>query len=953
MILVWLIAVPIVAGVVSAGVARWDVRWSRWVALLALLLELIALVVLWIEYGAAGRFSGADPWLIDLRVAWIPQLGISFHLAMDGLSLLMVALTLFLGLASVICSWTEIQERVGLFHFNLMAVLTGIIGVFLAFDLFLFYFFWEVMLVPMFLLVAIWGHENRRYAAIKFFLFTQAGGLAMLAAIVALYFIHGSVTGTYTFDYFDLLKTPMSAHTALLVMLGFFLAFAVKLPAVPFHTWLPDAHTEAPTAGSVILAGLLLKTGGYGLIRFMYPVFPEAAQIFAPVAMTMAVVGILYGAVLAFSQSDLKRLVAYTSISHLGFVLLGVFSGNLLALQGAVVQMIAHGISTGSLFILVGMVQERIHTREMSSMGGFWTGVPRLSGVSLVFALASLGLPGLGNFVGEFLVLLGTYQTNPWMAAVAVIGLVLATIYSVWMMAKVFFGPVTTDWKIADLNVRESALMAVMIGIIVWLGIYPQQVLNSAESALQALRRPAHAKQTWLLGKRPTDRPRFVSSGAAAGLALTFLSALLVTGAAPEQVTSLVIVDRYSLFFIELLSLASLAVIGLSYRYLERRRDNKEEYYVLLLLATLGSAVLVSSTHFASFFIGLEILSVALYALVAYQRAMPIGAEAGIKYLILAAISSAFLLFGMAVIYSQSGTLEFARIVSLKSDTNMALWLLGTAMLVTGLGFKLALVPFHMWAPDVYQGAPAPITAFLATVSKGAVFPLMLRYFVQVDIHHYYSLVLAFSVIAVVSMVVGNLLALLQSNVKRILAYSSIAHLGYLMVAFLASGKLAVAAVSFYLVAYVVTSLGAFGVITVISGADRDADLMEDYRGLSKRHRWLAAGFTAMLLSLAGIPLTAGFVGKFYLVAAGIGSSLWFLVATLIITSVIGLYYYLRIIVAMYSAPIEDVQRPADSASISLADGLTLGCLAVLLIWFGVYPSPLIRVIQSTLTLVR
>lgn len=512
MILVWLIVVPILAGIVSAGVARRNVTWSRWVALVALLLELIAVIVLWIGYGAAGRFNAADPWLVDLRVDWIPQLGIGFHLAMDGLSLLMVVLTLFLGVASVVCSWNEIQERVGLFHFNLMAVLTGVIGVFLAFDLFLFYFFWEVMLVPMFFLVAIWGHENRRYAAIKFFIFTQAGGLAMFVAIVALFFVHASAAGTYTFDYFDLLKTPMSTRAGFLIMLGFFVAFAVKLPAVPFHTWLPDAHTEAPTAGSVILAGLLLKTGGYGLIRFVYPLFPEVVPLFAPIAMTMAVVGIIYGAVLAVAQNDLKRLVAYTSISHLGFVLLAVFSGSYLALQGAVVQMISHGISTGSLFILVGMVQERIHTREMGRMGGLWTAMPRFGGVSLVFALASLGLPGLGNFVGEFLVLLGTYQTYPWMAAIAVIGFVLATIYSLWIVAKVFFGPVIKDWQLPDLNLRESALMAVMIGIIVWLGIYPQPVLSSAGSSLEALRQSTETRQARLLGNSPTGKERFLSS---------------------------------------------------------------------------------------------------------------------------------------------------------------------------------------------------------------------------------------------------------------------------------------------------------------------------------------------------------------------------------------------------------------------------------------------------------
>jgi NADH-quinone oxidoreductase subunit M len=365
--------------------------------------------------------------------------------------------------------------------------------VFLAVDLILFYFFWEIMLVPMYLLIGIWGHENRIYAAIKFFIFTQAGGLAMLAAIIGLYYVHGAGTGTYTFDYFELLGTSMAPTMSLAIMLGFFIAFAVKLPAVPLHVWLADAHTEAPTAGSVILAGLLLKTGGYGLIRFVVPLFPDAAREFAPVAMILGVVGILYGAILAFAQEDFKRLVAYSSVSHLGFVLLGVFALNHLALQGAVVQMISHGITTGALFILVGMLQERIHTRDMNRMGGLWSTVPIMGGITLVFALASLGIPGLGNFVGEFLVLIGTYQADPRMAVPAAAGLVLAAVYCLWMIRRVFSGPKREDWKIPDLSVRELVLTGTMVALIVSLGLYPQPVLSTAAPALKKLESPSQA----------------------------------------------------------------------------------------------------------------------------------------------------------------------------------------------------------------------------------------------------------------------------------------------------------------------------------------------------------------------------------------------------------------------------------------------------------------------------
>src|SRR5690606_37441199 len=322
--------------------------------------------------------------------------------AADGLSLLLLILTFFLGAVSVIVSWREIRDRVGFFHFNLLWVLAGIAGVFVVMDLLLFYFFWEVMLIPMYFLIGIWGHENRRYAAVKFFIFTQASGLMMLLAILGLYFIHGINTGTYTFDYFELLTATFPDATGRWLMLGFMAAFMVKLPVVPFHSWLPDAHSQAPTAGSLILAGLLLKTGAYGMLRFVLPLFPNAAHEFSFLAMALGVFGILYGAVLAYGQTDLKRLVAYTSVSHMGFVILGVFSFNQLALQGVVRQLVAHGLSTGALFILAGSIYERVHTRSITLMGGFWTKTPFLGAVSLVFVMASLGLPGLANFVAEF-----------------------------------------------------------------------------------------------------------------------------------------------------------------------------------------------------------------------------------------------------------------------------------------------------------------------------------------------------------------------------------------------------------------------------------------------------------------------------------------------------------------------------------------------------------------------
>jgi NADH-quinone oxidoreductase subunit M len=487
MILAWLLIIPLLGGVIAWHLDRGDSDWPRWVSLASLFADLVLALALWSgSYRGLARHTGQ--WFAELDLKWIPQLGISFHLAVDGLSLLMVLLTVFLGIMAVVISWTEIGEDVGSFHLNLMLILTGIIGVFLSIDLFLFYFFWELMLIPMYFLISIWGHENRVYASIKFFLFTQLSGLLMLISILGLYFIHGKNTGVYTFDYTQLLGTSMSPVLSFWLMLGFLAAFAVKLPAFPLHTWLPDAHTEAPTAGSVVLAGLLLKTGAYGMLRFALPLFPDASVVVAPWAMALGVAGIIYGAVLAFAQTDLKRLVAYTSVSHMGFVFLGIYSFSGIALQGVVMQMLSHGISTGALFMLVGALQERTHTRDMDRMGGLWTITPRMGGVVLFFALASLGLPGMGNFIAEILVLIGSYRVNVPITVIASVGLVFATVYALWILYRAFHGEQREPWKIKDLSMREMAAMTAMIIVILWLGLYPQPFLDTAQPSLSAVK---------------------------------------------------------------------------------------------------------------------------------------------------------------------------------------------------------------------------------------------------------------------------------------------------------------------------------------------------------------------------------------------------------------------------------------------------------------------------------
>lgn len=479
MILVYLIVV-LLAGAFLAWISgKWNPVLPRIISIGAVSINLLIIILFVLQQNL---FSGN--WLLDYQAEWIPAFGISFHLALDGLSLLMLFLTFFLGIISVIISWKEINTKVGFFHFNLLLILAGIVGVFLSLDLFLFYFFWELMLVPMYFLIGIWGHENRTAASYKFFLYTQASGLLMFIAILAIYFVHGNSTGVYTFDYSQLLGTVMNPATAMIIMLGFLAAFLVKLPVVPLHNWLPDAHTEAPTAGSLILAALLLKTGAYGLLRFIVPLFPAAALLFAPVGMLLGVIGILYGAKLAFAQTDLKRLVAYTSVSHMGFVILGVFSFNEIAYQGVVIQMIAHGISTGALFILVGQLYERIHTRDLNKVGGLWENVPVMGAIGLIFSMASLGLPGLGNFIAELLILIGTFKTNIVMSCFASVGLIAATIYSLRIVQKVFLGKKNYEWKIFDLTIREKIVSASLVIVIVGLGLFPRPVIDVAKPAL-------------------------------------------------------------------------------------------------------------------------------------------------------------------------------------------------------------------------------------------------------------------------------------------------------------------------------------------------------------------------------------------------------------------------------------------------------------------------------------
>lgn len=488
MMLVSLLIILMAGGILAWIFASVNKLISSWIALIALLADLLIVVSVWINSGASFAASDGSQWIASVQYSWIPQFAISFHLAMDGISLVMTALTFFLGIIAVLVSWKTINSRTGFYYFNLLWLLAGITGVFLAMDMMLFYFFWEIMLVPMYFVIAIWGHSKAREAGWKFFLFTQISGLMMLLSILALFFIHGNATQDYTFDYFKLLGTIPGGPVSFWLMAGFLLAFFVKLPVVPFHSWLPDAYTEAPLAGSIIIAALMSKTAAYGLIRFVVPLFPEAAKNFALPALIIGAASILYGAQLAYGQKNLKTLVAYSSLSHMGFILIGVFSFNIIAYQGVLMQMVAHGLSIAALFIISEFIYERTATFDLHVVGGFWRKMPNLGGFTIVFVMASVGLPALANFVAEFLILAGAWQFNVIMSVLATLGLIVSVTYSLLFFQKIFHQKNHSEsWKLQDINPREWLVMGSLTIAIIWLGFFPQSIIRVANPSFEKI----------------------------------------------------------------------------------------------------------------------------------------------------------------------------------------------------------------------------------------------------------------------------------------------------------------------------------------------------------------------------------------------------------------------------------------------------------------------------------
>jgi NADH-quinone oxidoreductase subunit M len=486
-----------------AGAAVLAVLPGRWASIHRASALTVTVATFVLSLGMVAAFESAPGFQLVDRAVWVGALNLQYLLGVDGVSLWLVVMTTFLMPAAILVSW-RLEHQVKYFMVSFLILETAMLGSFLALDLLLFFLFFEALLFPMYLIIGTWGSERRVYAAVKFFLFTMAGSAFLFVGILFLYFRAGSELGQATFAITELSELRLPVATARWLFLAFFVAFAVKVPLFPLHTWLPDAHTEAPTAGSLILAAVLLKVGAYGLIRFNLALFPEGSQYFKVFISILALIGIVYGAVVALIQTDVKRLVAYSSVSHLGFVVLGTFAFTLQGLSGGVLQMVNHGLSTGALFLLVGMLYERLHTRELTRMGGLGATVPVLAGVFLFVALSSIGLPGLNGFVGEFLILVGTFTVNKAFAAIAVTGVVLAAIYLLWAYQRAFHGSPAIaggagehgsagtggnglGGRLLDLNVREHVILAPILAMILLIGLYPNALLKSIEPSVAQL----------------------------------------------------------------------------------------------------------------------------------------------------------------------------------------------------------------------------------------------------------------------------------------------------------------------------------------------------------------------------------------------------------------------------------------------------------------------------------
>ena len=1032
-----IIALPLLGAVFVMCMPRAEATFHRGLGLtFTTTTFLVSLAVLKFFNPKTGDFQ------LVFDVDWIPGLGAHFKTGVDGISVFLVILTTFLMPLTLLGTAKAITKHVREFIAAMLVLEAGMLGAFVALDVFLFYVFWEVMLIPMYLLIGIWGGQRRLYASIKFVIYTMTGSLVMLVAIFYVYVQHAHVTGEYTTDLVALKQVALPHNAQIWCFAAFTLAFAIKVPLFPLHTWLPDAHVEAPTAGSVILAGVMLKFGVYGMLRYSIPLFPHGAQVWAPAMCVLAIIGIIYGALVAFTQDDVKKLVAYSSVSHMGFCVLGVFAMTVWGISGSIYAMLSHGLTTGGLFLGIGVLYERRHTRRLAEYGGVWKQMPVFAGLFLIVTMGSAGLPSLSGFVGEFLTIFGTFNagdllpTPDWipaprlLGALAATGVILGAIYLLFMFQKVFFGKLdkAKNGSLPDLGARELSVFVPLCLAIFALGMFPKPILESMEKSVESMRnelvghvaepdgearyypefKPATAPPTpattppatpptggapdqarrWpMTSFDPTDlgwlvpylilivagmllvlaEAFFTGSGTtASGRAdHTALSGLAVAGSLASALASIVlyrqldehtshamfggmlIADRpgYVLSTMFAITTALTALIAPAHQ--REHGWTMGELYGVLLLAASGCVMLAHANNLVTVFLGIETMSIGTYVMVALRRHSRRGNEAAMKYFLMGAFSTGFLLYGMALLYGATGTLQLDKIAAaIPATANPGLIITGGFLLVVAFGFKVSAVPFHMWAPDAYEGAPTPITGFMAAAIKAAAIAGAIRVFVSAlggGVVPFGSLGWAspMVVIAGITITVGNITAVRQDNIKRMLAYSSIAHAGVLLVGLSAAGlgsPTGVASLVYYIIAYSVATLGAFAVVAYVGSKGRERLHVDDWAGLAAQHPAAALAMTVCLLSFGGMPPTGGFFAKFYIFKSAMdvhdGQLLW-LVIIGVVNSAISIYYYLRIVTAMYFREANQPFSPTKSGGLLFV----IAVMPLLVLELGIMPG--------------
>ncbi len=950
-------------------------RNARFIALWTTLVTFGLSLILWRDFDP----TTAQFQFVELR-SWLGP--ISYHMGIDGISMPFVLLTTFLMPLCILASWVAITSRVKEYMIAFLVLETLMIGVFTSLDLVLFYLFFEGGLIPMFLIIGIWGGQRRVYASFKFFLYTLAGSLLMLLAIMAIYWEAG------TTDIPTLLTHGFPPKMQTWLWFAFLASFAVKLPMWPVHTWLPDAHVEAPTAGSVILAGILLKMGGYGFLRFSIPMFPLASAQFAPLIFALSIIAIVYTSLVALAQEDMKKLIAYSSVAHMGFVTIGVFTLTMQGLQGGIFQMLSHGIVSAALFLCVGVIYDRMHTREIAAFGGLADRMPVYAFCFMVFTLANVGLPGTSGFIGEFLSLTGAFRINTWVAFLATTGIILSAAYALYLYRRIIFGKLEkASLKfITDLTWREVAVMTPLVALTIFFGFYPAPILDASAVSVDALIKSYHASlaaaeqaglrrnsllrlegSTSVLETLNLDiaLPELILSCGAMALLMLGVATkrergelvlwlailiLIVAGifvARGEGTVTLFagsfIVDPYARVLKLLTLTGAAAALLMSIDYWRQAGGLKFEFPVLVLLASTGMMMMISANDLISLYVGLELQSLALYVVAAFNRDSARSAEAGLKYFVLGALSSGMLLYGASLVYGFTGSTDFATIAAAVQPSGANLGLIfGLVFLMAGFAFKISAVPFHMWTPDVYEGAPTPVTAFFAAAPKLAAMALTVRVLITAfpAVTLQWQQIVVF--LSIASMALGAFAAIGQTNIKRLMAYSSIGHMGYALVGLAAGTAEGVEGVIVYLAIYLAMTLGTFACILAMKRGGRMVEDIDQLAGLSRTSPMMAFLLAMLLFSLAGIPPLAGFFAKFYVFLAAIHSGLYALAVIGVLLSVVGAYYYLRIVKIMYfDAPAERFE-PMD---ISLA--AVLGASGLFTLLYFVYPAPLVAVAEA------